>query len=90
MNEFVTRKTSYVVAPKNEPLTSNLAITISILNDENDNEMVAIEHEGNLVSVNPSNWHCVRNAIDMLIEQCFGQLPRPKGRGLFPQGASLS
>lgn len=70
MKKFTTRETSLVVLPVNEPLTSNSAITVSIVDNDDTIESVIVEQEGNILHVTVDNWASLRDAIEKLINQC--------------------
>ena len=67
------RVTQVVVAPKGEPIYSELVTTVAI-EDEVAGEFVAVsqEHaEGNArVLINPDEWPSLRSAINKMIRRC--------------------
>lgn len=73
MNNYLTRITALTVAPEHEPLYSEMATTVAIV-DEAVGEFVEVSQ--NLASgatkilINPDEWHHLRAAIDRMITEC--------------------
>jgi hypothetical protein len=75
MNKYETRIIKVVVAPKGEPIFSELATTIEI-GDDAGGEFVKVTQEGGhtatskSVCFDPDEWVTIRGAIDDMISKC--------------------
>lgn len=75
MTEYTTRVVAMVVVPKDEPLFSETATRIEIV-DEADGEYVMVSQQGvhtdmaKALAFNPDEWVVVRGAIDSMIAEC--------------------
>ena len=73
MTTYITRATSVVVAPEDAPLYSEMATTVTIV-DEAAGEFVEVEQHGRAdvgkISISPEEWPELRTAIDVLIAAC--------------------
>ena len=73
MNDYETRTTCLVVAPKGEPIFSETATHVQIV-DEAGGEFVELKQSASPVlgkiQINPEEWPFLRSAIDQLIASC--------------------
>lgn len=70
MNDYETRTTCLVVAPKGEPIFSETATHVRIA-DEAGGEFVEVEQSASgKIQINPEGWPVLRDAIDQLIASC--------------------
>ena len=80
MSNYITRTTQVVVLPEDQPIFSELATTVTIV-DESADEFVEVVQSGRIdlgkIAINPNEWPALREAIDMMIAQC----QREKARG---------
>lgn len=75
--EYETRIVRLLVAPKADPIFSELATTITI-EDEAAGEYVEVEQEGGstdlagrrVILITPEEWPLLREAIDRMIGAC--------------------
>ena len=80
MSNYITRTTQVAVLPEDQPIFSELATTVTIV-DESADEFVEVVQSGRIslgkIAINPNEWPALREAIDMMIAQC----QREKARG---------
>lgn len=73
MTNYETRTTSMTVAPKGEPLFSEQATAVTIV-DESGGEFVEVCQSGRSdlgkIAINPEEWPALREAIQVMIENC--------------------
>lgn len=73
MNGYRLRIASFVVVPLEQPLFSEGATTVRIV-DEGSGEFVEVEQTGRSdvgkICLNPEEWAAVRDAVDRMIEEC--------------------
>lgn len=72
MKKPETRVTQLVVVPPGEPLFSECATTVQII-DEAAGEFVQLEQTGpglGKLWINPEEWPALRSAINRLMRQC--------------------
>lgn len=72
MSEYETRIITTLVAPKGQPMFSELATKVSI-DDEAAGEFVVVEQHGRdlgKIAINPNEWPELRQAINDMIERC--------------------
>lgn len=73
MIDYETRITSMVVVPKTEKLFSEMATTVSIV-DEAGGEYVEVNQSGRSdlgkIVINPEEWPQLKAAIDQSIQLC--------------------
>jgi len=73
MSNYITRTTQVVVLPEDQPVFSELATTVTIV-DEGAGEFVEVVQSGRIdlgkIAINPNEWPALREAIDMMIAQC--------------------
>lgn len=71
--EYETRAMSLMVLPKGQPIYSEMATTITIV-DEAAGEFVEVEQSGRTdvgkIAIAPCELPALRNAIDRLIGEC--------------------
>lgn len=71
--EYETRTTSVMVMPSGEPLFSEMATTVSVV-DEDGGEYVEVLQNGRAdlgkIAIEPSEWKMLRAAIDRMIAEC--------------------
>ena len=76
MPEYETRTTSMTIVPKGEPLFSEQATVVSIV-DESGGEFVEVRQSGRAdlgkIAINPKEWPALRDAISLMIENCREQ-----------------
>lgn len=70
MTKFVSRTSGIAILPEGETFSSENATTVSIINNEDNEEVVIIEQEGSLLTVTPKNWTAIREAVDQLVNTC--------------------
>lgn len=67
------RVTRIVVVPANEPLFSERATAVEIV-DESAGELVEVEQHGDVslgkIQINPEEWPALRAAINRLVRDC--------------------
>lgn len=70
---YEIRTTSMTVAPKDEPIFSEKATMVEIV-DEVSGEYVEVSQSGRTdlgkIAINPEEWPALRKAINLLIVQC--------------------
>lgn len=70
---YINRITSLTVLPVDEPLFSEMATTVTIV-DEAGGEFVEVSQSGRAdlgkIAINPEEWPELRGAISTLISQC--------------------
>ena len=70
---YETRITSLVIAPKSEPIFSECATHVRIV-DEAAGEFLEVEQHGRTdlgkIAINPEEWPALRAAIDRMIGEC--------------------
>ena len=70
---YMTRTTSLTVLPEDQPIFSELATTVTIV-DEGAGEFVEVGQSGHIslgkIVINTNEWPALREAIDMMIAQC--------------------
>lgn len=75
MSDYETRTMSLVIAPKGEPIFSECATEVRIV-DESGGEFVEVEQEGGSglgkIQFTTEEWPHLRKAIDRLIKDCRG------------------
>lgn len=73
---FITRVTQLVVLPASQPLFSEMATTVEIV-DEAAGEYVEVQQVGRShlgkIAINPEEWPALRSAINRLVKQCRGE-----------------
>lgn len=73
MSDYETRITSLVIAPKTEPIFSECATHVRII-DEAAGEFIEIDQSStnNLgkIHITPEEWPVLRGAIDKMIQDC--------------------
>lgn len=73
MSDYEARTMSLVIAPKGEPIFSECATHVRIV-DEAAGEFVEVEQQGGLglgkIQLTPEEWPHIRKAIDRMIKQC--------------------
>lgn len=72
MSNYITRTTQVVVLPEDQPIFSELATTVTIV-DEGAGEFVEVGQSGHIslgkIVINTNEWPALREAIDMMIAQ---------------------
>ena len=72
MSNYITRTTQVVVLPEDQPIFSELATKVTIV-DEGAGEFVEVGQSGHIslgkIVINPNEWPALREAIDMMIAQ---------------------
>ena len=62
------------VLPEDQPIFSELATTVTIVDESADEEFVEVGQSGHIslgkIAINPNEWPALREAIDMMIAQC--------------------
>lgn len=70
---YETRKTCVTVVPDNEPLFSEMATVVRIV-DEAAGEFVEVSQEGRIdlgkIAIGTAEWPTLRAAIDEMVSQC--------------------
>lgn len=79
MTEFDTRITRLTVAPKGQPLFSELATHIEIT-DEAAGEFVVVKQQRDAaadqsVAIEPGEWVVLRDAIERMVAECREDKP---------------
>jgi len=73
MTEYETRTLSVIVVAKGEPIFSEMATRVEIV-DEAGGEYVEVSQHGRpdlgKISINPEEWPMLRDAIDSMVAQC--------------------
>ena len=73
MTTYESRTTSMTVAPKDEPIFSEQATMVTIVDDAT-GEYVEVCQSGredlSKIAINPEEWPALRKAINSLILQC--------------------
>lgn len=73
MTDYETRTTCLVVAPKGEPIFSECATHVRII-DEAAGEFIEIDQSASnslgKIQITPSEWPVLRGAIDKMIQDC--------------------
>lgn len=76
MKPYEIRTTAMVVAPEGEPLFSELATRVTIVDDAA-GEFVEVAQDGRdgsdysgKIGINPEEWPMLREAIDMAVANC--------------------
>ena len=69
MTEMETRTVQIIVLPKGQPLFSERATRVEVV-DEAAGEFVVIRQEDGEVGINPEEWPELRAAIDRMIAEC--------------------
>ena len=71
--EYESRVTAMTVVPKTQPIFSEQATTITIV-DESGGEFVEVCQSGRSdlgkIAINPEEWPALRDAIQLMIEHC--------------------
>lgn len=74
MSNYITRTTQVVVLPEDQPIFSELATTVTIVDEGAGEEFVEVGQSGHIslgkIAINPNEWPALREAIDMMIAQC--------------------
>jgi len=69
---YTIRTTSLTVLPEKETIFSEQATTVSIVDESG--EYVEVSQSGHIslgkIAINPEEWIALREAIDILIDQC--------------------
>jgi hypothetical protein len=68
--EMETRTTRLTVAPKDEPIFSEQAILVEIVDEAAGEYVTVTALHGGPVSINPEEWPALRDAIDRMIADC--------------------
>jgi len=72
-NQYVNRITQLTVHPKSEPIFSEMATTVSII-DEAEGEFVLVEQlartDMGKIAIATEEWPVLRAAIDRMIKEC--------------------
>lgn len=75
MSNYIIRPTQLVVVPEGEPLFSEMATTVEIV-DEAGGEYVEVQQVGRTdlgkIAINTEEWPSLRSAINRLVKQCRG------------------
>ena len=70
---YETRVTQMTVLPKTEPIFSEMATQVTIV-DEAGGEYVEVKQQGRTdlgkIAINPEEWPVLKRAIDTLIAEC--------------------
>ena len=70
---YETRVTQMTVVPKTEPLLSEMATEVTIV-DQAGGEYVEVKQQGRTdlgkIAINPEEWPMLKRAIDTLIAEC--------------------
>jgi hypothetical protein len=73
MSNYITRTTQVVVLPEDQPIFSEMATKVTIVDDAAD-EFVEVGQSGHIslgkIVINTNEWPALREAIDMMIAQC--------------------
>ena len=71
---YITRTTEVTVLPDTEPLFSESATTVKIV-DEASGEFVEVQQSAGsgCIAINPEEWPALREAIDKMISECRGE-----------------
>lgn len=73
MIKYETRTTSMTIVPTHEPLFSEQATVVTIV-DESGGEFVEVCQSGRSdlgkIAINPEEWPALREAIQIMIENC--------------------
>ena len=70
---YETRVTQMTVLPKTEPIFSEMATQVTIV-DQAGGEYVEVKQQGRTdlgkIAINPEDWPMLKRAIDTLIAEC--------------------
>jgi len=70
---YITRVTQMVILPEDQPLFSEMATEVRIV-DESGGEYVEVEQHGRTdigkICINPEEWPNLKRAIDTMIAEC--------------------
>ena len=73
MSDYITRITAMTVLPLRQPIYSEMATTVSIV-DESGGEFVEVSQEGRTdlgkIAIDPEEWPELRKTIDAMIANC--------------------
>lgn len=73
MTNHLIRTTQITVVPEDQPIFSEQAITVSIV-DESGGEFVEVQQasrtEIGKITINPEEWPALREAISLMIADC--------------------
>lgn len=69
-DDIITRPVAWIVKPKGEPIFSERSYRVDIV-DEAGGEFVKVtDGELKTISIDPSDWNKLRNAIERAVKQC--------------------
>lgn len=70
---YEVRTSSFIVLPKGQPIFSEQATTITIV-DEAGGEFIEVSQSGRTdlgkIAINPEEWPALRDTIELLIAMC--------------------
>jgi hypothetical protein len=73
MAEYITRITQLIVLPDDQPIFSEMATTVTVIDDAG-GEFVEIEQHGakelGKLQIGPAEWPALRAAIDQMVAEC--------------------
>lgn len=71
---YEMRVLSLVVVPKDQPLFSEMATEIGLVDEAGGGEFVEVRQTGRTdvgkICINPEEWPTIRDAIDQMVKEC--------------------